>query len=101
VSSGAVPRFAAALLADFFAGLLDDFPAAFFATAFFAAFLAVFPTAFFAFRAFFTTRLLLAARFFVVAFLVTLARRDLRTIFAFRFFDAFFFGVATTNSFMT
>jgi len=101
VFSGTPPRSATALFVDFFAGLLDDFPAAFFATDFFAAFLPVLPAAFFAFRAFFTTRLLLAARFFVAGFLVALARGDLRTFFALRFFDAFVFGVGTTNSFMT
>jgi hypothetical protein len=37
----------------------------------------------------------------VAGFLVAPARGDLRTFFALRFFDAFFFGVATTNSFMT
>ncbi len=72
-----------------------------FLAVFFAVFFASFLATFFVLPALFTTRLLLAARFFAAAFLPALARGDLRTFFALRFFDIFFFGVATTNSFMT
>ena len=93
---GGSARFVDAVIADCFEGFFEDFFAAFF-----AAFFTVFLATFFALPAFFTTRLLLAARFFAAAFLLALARDDLRTFFALRFLDAFFFGVATTNSFMT
>ena len=62
---------------------------------FFAAF---FATVFEALRAFFTTRLLLAARFFAAAFLLAPAG-DLAAFFALRFFEAFLAAVATMNSF--
>jgi hypothetical protein len=100
VFSGAVARFATGFLADF-EDLLAGCLAAFFATDFLAAFFAALLTVFFALPVFFTTRLLFAARFLAAAFLAALARGDLRTFFALRFFDSFFFGVATTNSFMT
>jgi hypothetical protein len=83
---------------DFFEGFLATFFAVDFLTAFFVVFLLAF---FNAFPDFLATGLLLAARFFAAAFLPALARGDLRTFFALRFFDVFFFGVATTNSFMT
>jgi hypothetical protein len=48
--------------------------------------------------AFFTPRLLFAARFFVVAFLLARAGAALRAFFALRFLEAFFLDVATANS---
>src|SRR6266702_2951184 len=76
----------------FFAGFLF----AGFLTAFFAVFLAaVFLAVFFAFL---TTPLLLAARFFAAAFLVTRGAAALRAFFAFFFFGVFL-AFATTNSF--
>src|SRR6476646_2108881 len=76
----------------FFADFLTDFLAGFFA--------AVFLVAFFAdCFAFFTERLLLAARFIAVAFLATRAGEDLLVFLAFFFLDFFLAAVATTNSF--
>ena len=94
---GSAGFFNVVFFTDFFRGFLEGFLATFFAAVLFTVFLA----AFFALPAVFTTRLVLAARFFAAAFLLALARGDLRTFFALRFLDAFFFGVATTNSFMT
>src|SRR5258708_6208739 len=80
--------FAAVFFSDFFEGALADLLVAFFAADFFAAFFAVFFTAFLAaffdaLRDFFTTRLLLAARFLAAAFLVTRAGEGLRAFLAF------------------
>jgi hypothetical protein len=80
------------------ADCFGDFFARVFAAGCFAAFFTVFLADFFAaFLVFFTTRLL----FFAVFFAAALAERP-RCEFcflAFFFFEVFFFGVATTNSF--
>jgi len=93
--------FFADFLVVFLADFLADFLATFFA-AFFGDFFATFFATFFeALPAFFTTRLLLAARFFAAAIFLARVGGDLRTFFALRFFEAFFPAVATTNSFLT
>src|SRR5437879_11401472 len=89
-------------LAVFFATFLATFLADFFAV-FLGVFFAIFPGAFLAARfgvlpAFFTPRLLFAARFLAVAFLLALAGAALRAFFALRFLEAFFLDVATANS---
>jgi hypothetical protein len=91
--------------ADFFGDFFVVFFAPAFLTTFFAVFLVAFFTVFFTvFLAFFTTRLRVFARCFDAAALAERAGCDLRAFFAFRvlevFLEVFFFGDATTNSFM-
>ncbi len=93
-----------AFFEDLFAAVGVAFLEAFF-VGFFAVFLAVFFTVFLAtlpdvLRALLGTRLLFVAPPFAALVLAAPVRRDRRASFAVRFLEAFFFGVATTLSFI-